>query len=271
MKQLTQLIVPLLFGVAFMFINSLPARSAETSHVLATVDGENITQQMFDTYVKRRGVKEMNKLSSQDKKAIVKELINRELLYQVALKDNLNENSAVTTELNNIQRNLFAAAAIRQAVTSQGQITEEMLRTEFDKFIKNTPSKEYKARHILNKNEKDAKEVILELDKGANFAELAKKKSTGPAGKNGGDLGWFRNNQMLPEFTNAVVKLNKGKYSKTPVETQYGWHVILLEDVRDTPPPTFEEMKNEIRAGLSNKQVGKYIESLKTNAKIKIN
>lgn len=270
MKQLTQLLMPLIFGVAFMFINSLPARSAETSKIIATVAGENITQEMFDTYVKRRGVTELNKLKPEEKKAIVTELVNRELLYQVALKDKLNESPLVALEFDNIQRNLFAAAAIRQAVINQGPITDKMIRSEYDRVVSSQSTKEYKARHILSENEKDAKDVILALNKGSKFEELAKTKSTGPTGKSGGDLGWFRNNQMLPEFTQAVAKLEKGKYTTAPVKTQYGWHIILLEDVREAPSPTFEEMKNKIEASLSNQRLDKYIKSLKSNTKIKI-
>ncbi len=270
MKQLTQLLMPLIFGIAFMSLNSLPARSAETSKIIATVADENITQEMFNTYVKRRGVTELSKLTTAQKNAIITELVNRELLYQVALKDKLNETPLVASELNNIQRNLFAAAAIRQAVTSQGPITDKMMRAEYDKVIGTQSTKEYKARHILSENEKNAKDIILALNKGAKFEDLAKTKSTGPSGKNGGDLGWFRNNQMLPEFTQAVAKLEKGKYTTTPVKTQYGWHVILLQDVREAPAPTYEEMKNDMKASLNSQRLDKYINSLKSNTKIKI-
>jgi len=270
MKQFTQMLMPLMLGIAFMSLNSMPARGAETSKIIATVAGENITQAMFDTYIKRRGVKDLKKINPEEKKAIIEELINRELLYQVALKDKLNEKPLVITELNNIQRNLFAAAAIQQAVTSQGPITEKMIRTEYEKVATKQSGKEYKARHILMEKENEAKTVIVSLDKGAKFADLAKTKSKGPTGKNGGDLGWFRNNQMLPKFTEAVAKLKKGKYTASPVKTQYGWHIILLEDVREVPPPTLAEMTNKIKSSLNNQRLGKYINSLKSNAKITI-
>ena len=271
MKQLTHYLFPLLFGSAFMALNSLPARSAEMDkNILATVNGTNITQEMFETYSKRRGVTEQSKIKPAERKAITEELVNRELLYQVALKNKLDKEPDVKREVDNIERNLYASAAIRKAVSEQAPITEEMMKSEYQKIIKELPAKEYKARHILMKAKQDAIEVILELNKGTEFAKLAKERSTGPTGANGGDLGWFRDGQMLPEFTAAVTKLEKGKYSKTPVKTQYGWHVILLEDVREAPAPAYEELKDKINMSIRNKQLGDYIASLKKNAKIEI-
>jgi len=271
MKQLTHSFVALLFGSALMALNSLPARSAEMDkNVLATVNGTNITQEMFETYSKRRGVTDQSKIKPAERKAITEELVNRELLYQIALKNKLDKDPDVRREVDNIERNLYASAAIRKAVSEQAPITEEMMKSEYQRIIKELPAKEYKARHILMKAKQDAIEVILKLDQGANFVKLAKEKSTGPTGANGGDLGWFRDGQMLPEFTAAVSELKKGKYSKTPVKTQYGWHVILLEAVIEAPAPAYEELKNKINMSIKNKQLGDHITSLKKNAKIEI-
>jgi len=272
MKQFTQYLFPLIFGIAYMALNSLPARSAEIDKaVLATVNGTNITQEMYSTYATRRGATDLTKITPAEKKSIVEELVNRELLYQLAIKNKLDKDPEVAREIDNIKRNLFASAAIRDALTAMGPVTEKMIKAEYKVKFKDVPAKEYKARHILMKSKQDANSVILELKQGADFEQLAKKRSTGPTGKDGGDLGWFRNGQMLPEFIAAIVKLKKGQYSKTPVETQYGWHVILLEDERAAPAPSYEELKNKIQMSLSNKQMGDYITSLKKDAKIKIN
>jgi peptidyl-prolyl cis-trans isomerase C len=271
MKQFTHYLFPLLFGSVFMALNSLPARSAEMDkNILATVNGTNITQEMFETYSKRRGMTDLSKIKPEEKKTITEELVNRELLYQIALKNKLDKDPEVTREIDNIQRNLYASAAIRKAVSKQDPITEEMMKSEYKKVIKDLPAKEYKARHILTSAKQDAIAVILELNKGVDFAKLAKEKSTGPTGANGGDLGWFRDGQMLPEFTAAVTKLKKGEYSKAPVKTQYGWHVILLEDERKAPAPAYEDLKKQINMSLRNKQLGDYVESLKKKAKIEI-
>jgi len=269
MKEQAQFLLPLLAAVAFLSVNS-SARSAEMDDVLATVNNDKITQQMFDTYVKRRGVKDLGTLKAEQKKSILEELINRELLYRVAINDSLDKKPEIKTELSNIQRNLFAAAAVREIFASQGPVTDKLLRAEYEKFIKDLPSKEYKARHILSESEKTAKAIVAELDKGAKFVKLAEKKSTGPSGKSGGDLGWFRAGQMLPSFSQAVAKLKKGKYTKKPIQTQYGWHVILLEDERSAPPPGFEDIKEQLKMSLNNKQMENYINALKANAKIKI-
>ncbi len=110
--------------------------------------------------------------------------------------------------------------------------------------------------------------MIAELDKGADFATLTKKKSSGPSAENGGDLGWFSTDQMVKPFSDAASKLEKGSYSKTPVKTQFGWHVILLEDARLVNPPPFDEVKAQIRVGLQNKLIEAYISDLRKTAKI---
>ncbi len=112
--------------------------------------------------------------------------------------------------------------------------------------------------------------MIAELDSGANFAELAKSKSTGPTAKNGGDLGWFKPNQMVPPFAQAVSEMKKGSYTKKPVKTQFGWHVIKLEDERKLTPPKFEEVKEQIRSIKTNQKIQQYVIELRKKAKVDI-
>ena len=128
--------------------------------------------------------------------------------------------------------------------------------------------KEYKARHILVKTEDEAKAVVKQLDDGSDFAKLAKEKSTGPSGKTGGDLGWFRPQQMVPPFSDAVAAMKKNTYTKKPVKTQFGWHVIKLEDLRDVQPPKFEDIKDQVKTIVQTKRVQKYVKSLRDKAKI---
>ncbi|MEM7213921.1 MAG: peptidylprolyl isomerase [Pseudomonadota bacterium] len=127
-------------------------------------------------------------------------------------------------------------------------ITEEEMKTRYDLEIADFPSEpEIRARHILVETEEAAREVIAELDGGADFAELAKTKSTGPSGPSGGDLGYFGRGRMVPEFEQAAFDLAKGDYTKEPVKSQFGWHVIIKEDERDSQPPSFEEVSEQIR------------------------
>jgi peptidyl-prolyl cis-trans isomerase C len=149
--------------------------------------------------------------------------------------------------------------------------TDDVLHKRYEQFVKDHPPKEeVSARHILVEKEDQAKAVIAELNKGADFATLAKEKSTDPAKDNGGDLGYFSRADMVPEFADAAFKLKKGEYTKEPVHSQFGWHVIKLEDRREAPAPTFEESKDEMTNEIAREVVGDKIKELRGNAKIEM-
>jgi len=149
------------------------------------------------------------------------------------------------------------------------QITETALREAYDKMIADAVTAEQiNARHILVESEADAKQVIEELNGGADFAELAKTKSTGPSGPKGGDLGYFEKGQMVPEFSEAAFALKIGEFTKEPVKTQFGWHVIKLEDRRTAEPPSFEASQDQLKAQLSQQIGSVYIKGLRETATI---
>lgn len=235
--------------------------------VVATVNGKPISQDLFDAYVKLRNAQQPK--HPMDRNAVINELVNRELIYQDALKEKLDKNPEIKRQIELQRQELLIGAALREAL-SKKPISDAELKKEYDERVAKADVEEYKASHILTKTEAEAKEVIAELDKGANFAELAKKKSTGPSAKNGGDLGWFSPNQMVPEFSAAVAKLQKGSYTKEPVKTQFGWHVILLEDKRKMQPPAFDDVKEQLTNMLRNQQLRAYVEELRSKAKIDI-
>ena len=132
--------------------------------------------------------------------------------------------------------------------TIQGTITEEGMKARYDKQVAEVkPEKEVHARHILVKTKEEAEAIIKELDGGADFVELAKAKSTGPSGPNGGDLGFFGKGRMVPAFEQAAFALQPGEYSREPVQTQFGFHVMKVDEVRDVAPPSFEQSKEQIR------------------------
>jgi len=197
------------------------------------------------------------------------ELVNRELLYQSAVKDKLEKNKDIAFNLKVSRQEVLINAAMQQAL-SQKPITEADLKGEYDKSIVKNGNKEFKARHILLTKEKDAKEVIELLNKGGDFAKLATERSTGPSNKKGGDLGWFPAGQMVPEFSEAIAKMKKGTYSKTPVKTRFGWHVIKLENERTSTPPEFKQVKKKIMVVLQNRILSQYVEKLRKAAKIKV-
>ena len=148
-------------------------------------------------------------------------------------------------------------------------ITEDQLAEAYKTFSEEfRGGEEVKARHILVKTKKAAMAVIEELEKGGKFAELARQKSIGPSKSGGGDLGWFARGQMVKPFADAAFALKKGAFTATPVQTQFGWHVILLEDRRRKGPPSFEEKREELRAELGQKHMAAEIERLRAAAKI---
>jgi len=151
---------------------------------------------------------------------------------------------------------------------SETEISDANMKKAYDGFVKELGTVEYKARHILLSTEKEANDVIAELDKGADFANTATHKSVGPSAESGGDLGWFAPNQMVKPFSDAVSLLKKGEYSKKPVNTQFGWHVIKLEDTRKLPPPAFDEIKGQLQMRLQQQVIESYLENLRKKAKI---
>ncbi|HEY0720281.1 MAG TPA: peptidylprolyl isomerase [Gammaproteobacteria bacterium] len=239
------------------------AWSAEKT--VATVNGTAITQSMVDDYKRQSPTGQKAPMS--DERA-VDELVGRELVYQDALARKLDKDPEVKKQMEFLRKQVLLNAALEKAV-GEREVTDEMLKKEYDTQVSNFNIQEYKARHILVKTEAEAKAIIGELDKGGDFAKLAEKHSTDPGSKkNGGDLGWFGPGQMVPQFTTATQALSKGSYTKTPVETQFGWHIIKLEDTRKAQPPAFEQVKEQLRSHIQQRFVSDYLQSLKSKAKI---
>ena len=150
-------------------------------------------------------------------------------------------------------------------------ITDEEMKERYEIEIKNFPVQpEIRARHILVKTEDEAKAIITELDGGADFVELAKTKSTGPSGPQGGDLGYFGRGQMVPEFEVAAFDLEKGAYTKEPVKSQFGFHIIFKEDARDSQPPTFEQVEGQVRQALAREKYFKLTQDARAKFEVEI-
>ncbi len=240
---------------------SLPAADGD---VVATVNGKPITRAELETF---RATRKDGK--PQNEKALVEELVNLELLRQAAEKEGLAKTPQMQAELSNLKRRALAGAELQRYIDAhKAELDEQALRKEYEAQIARLPKVEYKARHILVDSKEQAEKIIQELDKGADFAELAKKKSKGPSGRNGGDLGWFKPQNMVKPFSEAVSKLKKGQYTRSPVKTQFGWHVILLEDTRKVEPPAYDDVKDQLRSILVNKAVRKHLKDLRKNAKV---
>ncbi|HLA75651.1 MAG TPA: peptidylprolyl isomerase, partial [Gammaproteobacteria bacterium] len=244
-----------------------PAAAKTDGKEVAVVNGTPISKEMFDAYSKQRAASQPNAGTPDDQKAALDEVVSREVIYQDALKGGLDKNPDVQAEIENLKRNIIANAAIRHHL-EVNEPTDAVMKKEYEEKMGNMKSKEYKAKHILVKTETEAKDIIAQLDKGGDFAKLAAEKSVDTAsGKDGGELGWFDGSQMVKPFADAAAAMEKGKYSKTPVQSQFGWHVILLEDSRELAPPEFDKVKENVRGIIKNKQLKEYLEGLKSKAK----
>ncbi|GAB6068328.1 peptidylprolyl isomerase [Methylothermus subterraneus] len=241
----------------------------EDKDAVAIVNGVPISRLALD-YVKAeisRGNPEAKIDIPEDK--LIEELINRELLKQEAVQKQLPRQPEVAERVRYTQRIVLSQAEIEDFFKTH-PITEDQLKAEYDRLVGAMNQNEYKARHILVKEREKAEEIIKQLDQGKDFSELAKKHSIDPAASQGGDLGWFVPQQMVQPFADAVIALEKGQYTKQPVETQFGWHVILLEDTRQKTPPPFEQVKPQIEMLLKRKRVQEHIQELKQKANIKL-
>ena len=235
---------------------------------VAIVNGQVISKAKFDEYAKQlRGRAQVNSVDGA--KSLVDQLVIEELLVQEATKKKLADDPQIKEQMAMIERNLLASTVVRRML-SESAPSEDAVKKEYDTAVAAMKGKEYKASHILVDSEDKAKEVIAELNKGGNFAELAKAKSSDSSKDNGGDLGWFTPSMMVPAFSEAATKLEKGKYTEAPVQTPFGWHVILLEDVRDATPPSLEELKPQITQMLQSKIVNDYLEKLKADSKVEV-
>ena len=235
--------------------------------VVATVNNSPITQDVLDVYAAQRKAQPGNEQSNTEE-AILNELIALELMRQESIKMGLDSQPVVIATLNQTTRTTLAGIAIKDFM-SKNPVTDEAAKVAYDEQM-GAAGKEYNARHILVADEDTAKEVIKLLDSGSDFSELAKEKSTGPSGASGGKLGWFGAGQMVKPFSDAAAELEKGAYTKAPVQTQFGWHVIILDDVRESTPPPFDDVKDRIKMLLANQQLQAYVESMKNTATIDI-
>jgi peptidyl-prolyl cis-trans isomerase C len=200
---------------------------------------------------------------------IKEELIAREVFMQEARKRGLDASEDYKTQLELARQSLL----IRELFANfqkKNPVTDAEVKAEYDKFVAANGGKEYRARHILVEKEDEAKTLIADIKKGAKFEDLAKKASKDPgSGANGGDLDWASASSYVAEFSTAMVKLEKGQMSDAPVKSQFGFHIIRVDDVRDAQLPKLEEVKPQITQQLTQSKLGKFQEDLRAKAKIK--
>lgn len=253
-------------SAALLLAAPLPA-AAQEEGVAAIVNGDKILSKDVDKAIDMLGLK--GKEAAQVKSEVLNQIINEKLIEDAILKANIEQNAEYIKRLDilklQLQRQVFLEEQIKD------QITDKYVKAEYEKFAKQNKGKtEIRARHILVPSEQEAQQVIKELDGGADFVELAKKRSSDTSSVRGGDLGYFISEEMVPEFSKEAFALKSGSYSKKPVKTQFGWHVIKVEDKRERAVPKFEQVAEPIRQKLGNDAVRKMVEDLRKKADVKI-
>jgi peptidyl-prolyl cis-trans isomerase C len=242
--------------------------SINKADAIAVVNGQYIAKSTLETLEKE--IAERSHGQSFPKEKLIEELVQRELLVQDAIQKKLDKSPELAAQLEAAKKALLTQAELQNFIKTN-PVTDAEVKAEYDSKIAAEKGTEYKARHILVKTEAEAKKLIAELDKGADFAKLANKNSLDAKdSQNGGDLGWFSAGQMVAPFSEAVAALEKGKYSKEPVKTQFGFHVILKEDSRPLTPPSLEAVKDQLMPFLQRKKVQGMIEALRKQAKVEI-
>lgn len=244
---------------------SAPAFAADETFV--TVNGKAISQTVADLFIKEQtaqGAEDTAELRN----AIKEELIRRELVSNEARKLGLDKKPEVKAQLDSARQLVLWRVYLSNYLQNH-PATDAEINEVYDSFKARLGNTEYHVRHILVATEDEARDIIAKLDKGEKFEELAKVSQDPGSNENGGDLGWMAPSAFVQPFAEALVQLGKGAYSKEPVQSQYGYHVIQVEDSRALTPPALEEVKAQIVQSLSQQKVEKLLQDLRSKAKIK--
>ena len=242
--------------------------AAAASPAVATVDGTPISRADYDFYTKRllQG-RPATELTPEQKNQILDEMISMQLMASQAVKDGLEKDPDVSTSLQVLRQRILADGESQKYLKDK-EPTDAELHAEYDTAVAGLDKTEYHARHILVPTKEAAEAAIKKIKGGAKFDEVAKTESTDSSKASGGDLGWFTLARMAKPFGDAVKTLKKGEMTQVPVQTQFGWHVIKLEDTRESPPPPFEQVKQQVAQGVMQKKLAAYVDGLKKTAKI---
>jgi peptidyl-prolyl cis-trans isomerase C len=236
--------------------------SVATAETVATVNGVDIDSTLLNMYLASRIQKPAEQASPEERDVVMQELTDIYLLTTQPNAEEIGNDPLVQAQIE-----LQSRAALAQAIASdffiKNPASDEEVLAEYQAQIMVAPSLQFKARHILVETQAVATDLITQLDEGADFAELAKSNSTGPTGPNGGDLGWFSPDQMVTPFSDAVAALDNGAHTSEPVQTQFGWHVIMREDSRENQPPTLDSVRDVIKQRVEQNKFQGYLERLR--------
>lgn len=254
--------------ITLMLIATLSfSASAFAGDVAATVNGKPIKQSLFDFIVKD-ATDHGQKVDDNVRDVIMSKLISSELVLQEAQKAGIDKKPDYIAKEELTRRELLVNVYIQDYLRNH-PVSDSDTKAAYEKFKTELGDKEYNARHILLASETEAKDVIAQLNKGGDFSKIAKEKSIDPGSKEkGGDLGWFALGGMVKPFGEAVSKLQKGRTTSDPIQTQFGWHVIKLDDVREMKAPPYDKVKESLQKQLSQRQLEKMLTDLRAKATI---
>jgi len=249
--------------VAATLCAALPALAQN----IAIVNGKPVPKSRADALA-AQVTKSGRPITPEVSNQIKDEVIAREIFMQEAGKRGLEGSDDYKNQME-LARQTILIRALFADFQDKNPVTDADAKAEYDKYVAANAGKEYRARHILVAKEEEAKAIIASLKKGAKFEDLAKKQSKDPgSGANGGDLDWANAKSYVPEFSEAMVKLTKGQTTQAPVKSQFGFHVIRLDDVRDAQMPKFDDVKAQIQQQMQQERLSKFQDDLRTKAKV---
>ncbi len=256
-----------LTGLAACSQKGTDTKSASTSPPVATVNGQNVDRDLYDFYAKGVTNKQSSELTPEQREQVLDNLIRAKVIAEQADKDGTTKetNTAALLELSRLN---VIQQAVSEKYLKDRKPTDQELRAEYETQVAQLPKLEYHARHILVATEAFAGKIVAELEKGAKFEDVAKRESMDSGKENGGDLGWFTPDRMVKPFSDAVAALKPGEYTHAPVQTQFGWHVIKLEETRDLAAPPFDSVKQRVEQMVQAKKFKSYVDELMKTAKI---
>ncbi len=256
-------------GAAAVLSLAASVAMAQDDAVVATINGEPVTESDLTIALSDLDQQFAQLPAEQRRAAALSALIEIRLLAAQAESQGLADGEEFARRMEMLRQRALHSAYIDQEVASK--VTDEAVRALYDRQIAEMPvQNEVHARHIIVPTEEEAKAIIVELDGGGNFEEIAKEKSQDGAAAQGGDLGYFTSGQMVPEFEQAAFAMNAGDYSKEPVQTQFGWHVIKVEDKRPQQPPAFEQVQDQFRSLLLRQTYIETVTGIRDTATVEI-
>lgn len=247
---------------ASAIVATLTMTAPSTAETVADVNGIAIDRQTFDLYLESRTQKSAAQATDEEREAVLRELKDIYLLSTQPKAKALEKEPRVKAQIELGYRGTLAQA-VAQDYVNRNPASEEDIVAEYNQQIEHAPDSQFKARHILVETQSAANDLISRLDDGADFVTLAKEHSTGPSGPSGGDLGWFSPNQMVKPFSDAVAELDDGAYTAAPVQTEFGWHVILREASRTSEPPPLDSVRDRIKQRVEQRNFQRYVEELR--------